>query len=149
MKNKHFTEKSFTFLTINFIVGLGFLTTITEIFNLGLWGYLVIGLSLLTVCGTALVFSRMGNAFKDHYGGSYSYVRHLDKTLFEEELPNFSKWERIKRKLIHNFCFYVGWNQFLQSPVLSSISPLFLASAFELPYLKQHIILKLLFDQSE
>ncbi|WP_322935965.1 APC family permease [Mycoplasmopsis felis] len=132
MKNKHFTEKSFTFLTINFIVGLGFLTTITEIFNLGLWGYLVIGLSLLTVCGTALVFSRMGNAFKDHYGGSYSYVRHLDKTLFEEELPNFSKWERIKRKLIHNFCFYVGWNQFLQSPVLSSISPLFLASAFEL-----------------
>ncbi|WAM01142.1 hypothetical protein NWE60_00365 [Mycoplasmopsis felis] len=98
MKNKHFTEKSFTFLTINFIVGLGFLTTITEIFNLGLWGYLVIGLSLLTVCGTALVFSRMGNAFKDHYGGSYSYVRHLDKTLFEEELPNFSKWERIKKE---------------------------------------------------
>ncbi|SYV97000.1 Uncharacterised protein, partial [Mycoplasmopsis edwardii] len=35
--NKHFTAKSFTFFTINFIVGLGFISTITTVLKLGYW----------------------------------------------------------------------------------------------------------------
>ncbi|TDV24383.1 amino acid/polyamine/organocation transporter (APC superfamily) [Mycoplasmopsis mustelae] len=129
---KHFNERTFTFFTINFIVGLGFLTTISEVVDTGLWGYLIIGLCILTVTGTGLVFSRMGNAFKDHYGGSYSYARHLDSTLFEEQNPNEPRKIKLKKQIIKSFCYFVGWNQFLQSPVLSSISPLFLSTTFEL-----------------
>ncbi|MGZ9755879.1 APC family permease [Mycoplasma sp. 394] len=129
---KHFSEKSFTFFTINFIVGLGFLTTFSEILNIGFYGYLVIALCLLTMTGTALVFARLGNAFKEHYGGSYAYARHLDSTLFEEQSNVENKWYKFKKGFVKNFCYFIGWNQFLQSPVLSSVSPLFLAQTFEL-----------------
>ncbi|WP_117275065.1 APC family permease [Mycoplasmopsis edwardii] len=134
--NKHFTAKSFTFFTINFIVGLGFISTITTVLKLGYWGYLVIALSLLTVLGTSLVFSRLSNKYSDHYGGSYAFARNIDddianNTYSMEYNSKQNTSTRTKKSFLRNFIFFIGWNQFIQSPILSSISPLLLSSVIE------------------
>ncbi|WP_426460972.1 amino acid permease [Mycoplasma hafezii] len=116
---KHFTQKSFTFFTINYVIGVGFLTTIGTLVQFSLWGYLIILLSAFVIFAVSLVFSRLADNFKENYGGSYAFVRHLD---------NDNKTDR-QRKIFNNFSFFVGWNQFVQNPILSSVSPLFLASA--------------------
>ncbi|AMD81169.1 amino acid permease [Mycoplasmopsis canis PG 14] len=133
---KHFSAKTFTLFTINFIVGLGFITTITSVLELGYWGYLVIILSLFTVLGTSLVFSRLSNVYSDHYGGSYAFARNIDDDIAKNNysmLVNSSLRlrSRIKKSFLRNFIYLVGWNQFIQSPILSSISPLLLSKVIE------------------
>ncbi|MBN4083222.1 APC family permease [Mycoplasma sp. CSL10137] len=131
MNKKHFGEKSFTLFTINFIIGLGFLTTIANVWNLGFYGYLIILISVLTIFGTSLVFSRLANSFKEHYGGSYAFSRQLENDIYKKE-NNIEITIPKKQKLLNHFNFFIGWNQFIQSPVLSSISPLFLSTIIEL-----------------
>ncbi|VEU70566.1 amino acid permease [Mycoplasmopsis glycophila] len=124
MKGKHFTQKSFTLFTINYVIGVGFLTTIASFLNFNYWGYLVILIAALVIFGISLVFSRLSNSFKEHYGGSYTFAKHIDEHYHEEHKHK----TKVKNKLISYFSFFVGWNQFIQTPILSSISPLFLAS---------------------
>lgn len=133
---KHFTAKTFTLFTINFIVGLGFITTITSVLNLGYWGYIVIVLSLLTVLGTSLVFSRLSNVYSEQYGGSYAFARNIDDDIVNHTYSMKKNWklsfkQRFKKSFKRNFIFFIGWNQFIQTPILSSISPLLLSRIIE------------------
>lgn len=106
--SKNFNEKSFTLFTINYIVGFGFITTITSLVQLNLFGIIAIIATAFITLGAALVFSRLTNNYKDEYGGSYAYTKKLNN---------------------NNFSFFVGWNQYIQGPILASTSPLFLATA--------------------
>ncbi|WP_036451879.1 amino acid permease [Mycoplasma buteonis] len=115
---KHFTEKSFTFFTINYVVGVGFLTTIGSLVLFNYWSYLIIALAGFVIFAVSLLFSRLANNFKEHYGGSYTFAKHI----------NDGNLTPLQAKVARYFSFFVGWNQFLQAPILSSVSPLFLAS---------------------
>ncbi|UUM20320.1 APC family permease [Mycoplasma sp. 2045] len=123
---KQFTQKSFTFFTINFVVGIGFITTISTIMNISYWGYLVMILSAFICFGIMLVFSRLSNQYNDHYGGSYAYARHLDDDVVDGKLT------KSKKRGLRNLVFFIGWNQFIQTPLLSAIAPLFLADVVEI-----------------
>ncbi|MHA3826069.1 APC family permease [Mycoplasma sp. BRA285] len=123
---KQFTEKSFTFFTINFVIGVGFITTISTVLKISYWGYLVLLLAGFCVFGIALVYSRLANTYNDHYGGSYSFARHIDDDVAK------NKTTRSKNKFLDNLVFFVGWNQFIQIPLLSAVAPLFLVDAIEL-----------------
>lgn len=105
---KNFNEKSFTFFTINYIVGFGFISTIISLINLNIYGIITMLITALITFGVSLVFSRMANNYKNEYGGSYAYAKKLNNK---------------------HFSFFVGWNQYIQGPILASSSPLFLASA--------------------
>lgn len=105
---KNFNEKSFTLFTINYIVGFGFITTITSLVQLNIFGIIAIVATAFITFGATLVFSRLTNNYKNEYGGSYAYAK------------------KLKNK---NFSFFVGWNQYIQGPILASTSPLFLATA--------------------
>lgn len=105
---KNFNEKSFTLFTINYIVGFGFISTIVSLVNLNLFGIITVVATTLITFGVSLVFSRLTNNFKNEYGGSYNYTKKLNNK---------------------NFSFFVGWNQYIQGPILASTSPLFLATA--------------------
>lgn len=118
--NKNFNEKSFTFFTINYIVGFGFITTIISLININIYGIITMLLTALITFGVSLVFSRMANNYKDEYGGSYAYAKKLNNK---------------------HFSFFVGWNQYIQGPILASSSPLFLASAASyLPHISSEAI---------
>lgn len=105
---KNFNERSFTLFTINYIVGFGFISTIISLIQLNLFGIIAIVATAFITFGAALVFSRLTNNFKNEYGGSYAYTKKLNN---------------------NNFSFFVGWNQYIQGPILASTSPLFLATA--------------------
>lgn len=107
---KHFNEKSFTFFTINFIVGFGFITVIQSLIDIGLYGILVFVITSFIILGVGLVYSRLSNSYNNEYGGTYYYSKQV-----------FNK----------SFSFYMGWNQYIQGPVLSATAPLFIASASE------------------
>lgn len=55
--SKNFNEKSFTLFTINYIVGFGFITTITSLVQLNLFGIIAIIATAFITLGAALVFS--------------------------------------------------------------------------------------------
>ncbi|WLP85320.1 APC family permease [Mycoplasma seminis] len=123
---KQFTERSFTFFTINFVIGVGFITTISTVLQISYWGYLVLILAAFCVFGITLVYSRLANTYNDHYGGSYSFARHLD----DDVARGHSK--RSKKRGLDNLIFFVGWNQFIQTPLLAAVAPLFLADAVQI-----------------
>ncbi|KFB07923.1 APC family permease [Malacoplasma iowae] len=108
MSNKNFNEKSFTFFTINYIVGFGFLTTIISLVKLNIFGIIVLLTTGFITFAVSLVYSRLTNSFKEDYGGTYSYSKKLNNKLFS---------------------FFLGWNQYMQGPILASTAPLFLADA--------------------
>ncbi|MCF0217944.1 MAG: APC family permease [Malacoplasma sp.] len=110
MSNQKFSEKQFVFFTLNYIMGFGFITTISSLISLRYFGIIIFALTAIITFAVALVFSRLGNIYKNEYGGSYLYAKKVFK----------------KR-----FSFFIGWNQFIQGPILAATSPLFIASAIE------------------
>lgn len=108
-KSKRMSQKQFILFTINYIVGFGFIATISGVINLGTYGLIVLFVTALITFTVALVFSKLASSYPDNYGGSYHYAR-----------VAFNK----------TTSFFVGWNQFIQGPILAATAPLFLASAF-------------------
>lgn len=108
MSSNQFSQKSFTLFTINYIVGFGFLTTILGLIKLNIYGIIVLIATAFITFGVSLVFSRLANNFKNDYGGTYAFSKKLNNK---------------------NFSFFLGWNQYIQGPILSSTGPLFLADA--------------------
>ncbi|WP_027119418.1 APC family permease [[Mycoplasma] testudinis] len=108
VKDNKLTGKQFSLFVVNHIVGFGFIATISGVINLGQYGLIVIVLTSLITLGVALCFSRLAAKFPGSYGGSYHYAK-----------------QAYGRKA----AFFVGWNQFIQGPILDATAPLFLASA--------------------
>lgn len=105
---KNFNERSFTLFTINYIIGFGFITTIMSLIKLNLFGIIVIAITAIITLGVSLVFARLVNHYPNEYGGSYAYAKKLNNK---------------------HFSFFMGWNQYIQGPILASTAPLFLATA--------------------
>ncbi|WAM10876.1 hypothetical protein ONA00_06345 [Mycoplasmopsis cynos] len=57
-KNK-FTEKQFIFYGLNFIVGFGFIITISSVISRGLWGILIFALTAFISMTVMLAFARL------------------------------------------------------------------------------------------
>lgn len=91
-KSNQLSEKQFLFFTINYIVGFGFITTITSVIKTGYYGLIIFLLTALISLAVVLVFSRLGNEFPNEYGGSYLYA---------------------KKAFKKHFAFFQGWNQFI------------------------------------
>lgn len=110
---KTFTEKSFTLFVINYIAGFGFVGTVLPLINggFGFLSILVILLGGFITFAIALVYSRLANEYRkteDGVGGIY---------LFSKKLNN------------RPLSFFVGWIQYIQSPITGSAAPLFLVVA--------------------
>lgn len=106
-KNK-FSQKQFLPFVVNYIVGFGFVATISGVIGAGLWGILMFVLTTLITLAASLAYSRLGAAFQGEYGGSYLYA---------------------KRAFGRTMSFFQGWNQFIQGPILAATAPLFIADA--------------------
>ncbi|QBF34951.1 APC family permease [Mycoplasmopsis phocirhinis] len=104
--NKKFNEKTFIFYGINYIVGFGFIATISSVIKTGQWGILIFALTALIAGGVMLAFARGAQLYGTQIGGSYAYV----KEAFPKARP---VW------------FANGWNQFMQAPLFSATTPLF------------------------
>ncbi|CCP23900.1 APC family permease [Mycoplasmopsis cynos] len=104
-KNK-FTEKQFIFYGLNFIVGFGFIATISSVISRGLWGILIFALTAFISMTVMLAFARASQSYGKEVGGTYVYA----KKAFSD-----------KRKIL----FLQGWNQFSQVPLFSATTPLF------------------------
>lgn len=107
---KNFNAKSFSLFTINYIVGFGFITTISSLIKINIFGIIAFLVSAFIAFCVALVFSKLANNFSEEYGGSYSYAKKLNNK---------------------NFSFFIGWNQYIQGPILNSTAPLFLSQIIE------------------
>ncbi|QGZ97939.1 amino acid permease [Mycoplasma sp. NEAQ87857] len=103
--HKTMNDKTFVLLSINYIIGFGFIATIIDIVKLGYFGLLIIFASAFIAFVTTLVFARLSNEYKDEYGGSFIYAQ---KTGYKK------------------FAFFTGWNQWIQVPLFSAAGPLFL-----------------------
>ncbi|WP_051616762.1 APC family permease [Mycoplasmopsis sturni] len=115
--SKLLTSRQFRYFSINMIVGFGLISTVLSVSNLGGWGFLIILITGFMTMSTGFVFSRLAQKYSETYGGSYAYAREIAyKT---------KRGKRFKR----NFQFFVGWNQFIQGPILSATTPLFLTGA--------------------
>ncbi|WP_052663432.1 APC family permease [[Mycoplasma] testudinis] len=102
------STRQFSLFVVNYIIGFGFIATISGVINLGPFGLVVILLTSVITLGVAFSFSRLATEFPDNYGGSYYYA---------------------KKTFGRKASFFVGWNQFIQGPILAATAPLFLASA--------------------
>ncbi|QMT98693.1 APC family permease [Mycoplasma tullyi] len=102
---KAFSDRTFALLTINYIVGFGFIATIAGVVNLGYWALLILFINTFIATATALAFSRLISAFPNETGGSISFAK---KT---------------------NYKFLTaltGFHQYVQVPLFSATGPLFL-----------------------
>ncbi|MBG0730618.1 APC family permease [Mycoplasma sp. 'Moose RK'] len=101
------TERQFIFYGINFIVGFGFISTISSVIKQGVWGILVFTLTSLITLAVIFAFARAGQKYQDEVGGSYAYA----KKTFKKELT-----------------FFQGWNQIAQIILFSATNPLFFST---------------------
>ncbi|MBN3535043.1 APC family permease [Mycoplasma procyoni] len=116
MKNK-LSERQFIFFGLNYIVGFGFIATISSVISKGLWGSLIFVLTAFISMSIMLAFARASQNYANEVGGTYIYA----KKAFPEKKH---RW----------FLFLQGWNQFAQVPLFAATTPLFfggLMSAFD------------------
>ncbi|WP_117275005.1 APC family permease [Mycoplasmopsis edwardii] len=109
MKNK-FTEKQFLFYGLNYIIGFGFIATISSVVSKGLWGILIFVLTAFISMSVMLAFARGSQNYGKEVGGTYAYAK--------KAFPG----DDLKSRLI---LFLQGWNQFAQVPLFSATTPLF------------------------
>ncbi|QJB71452.1 APC family permease [Mycoplasma sp. 1654_15] len=100
----HLSERQFLFFGLNYIVGFGFIATISGVILTGSWGMFVFALTSLITLAVLLSFSRAANKYKDLVGSSYAYS---------------------KKTFGRSMSFFQGWNQFVQIPLFASTVPLF------------------------
>ncbi|AAV27814.1 APC family permease [Mesomycoplasma hyopneumoniae] len=107
-KSKNFlTERQFIFYGLNYIVGFGFIATISNVISQGVWGILVFILTSLITLAVIFAFARAGNKYQSEVGGSYAYA----KKTFKKEMV-----------------FFQGWNQISQIILFSGTTPLFFSN---------------------
>ncbi|EFF41265.1 APC family permease [Mycoplasmopsis alligatoris] len=100
-------NKQLVFFGFNFVVGFGFIATMSElVVNKG-WGILIFIISSFIALTVALSFSKLAHKYPDTVGGTYAY----SKPVFNRPLQ-----------------FFVGWTQFIQGLLISSTTPLFFAT---------------------
>lgn len=63
-RQNYFNERQFLFFGLNYIVGFGFIATISGVILTGAWGMLVFSLTSLITLAVLLSFSRAGNKYK-------------------------------------------------------------------------------------
>ncbi|VEU59819.1 APC family permease [Mesomycoplasma neurolyticum] len=110
MSNKNkFSEKNFIFYGLNYIIGFGFIVTISSVISKGAWGILIFVLTAFIAMVAMLSYSRGGQVYGKEIGGAYAYAKKaFPKNRF--------------------FIFCVGWNQFAQVPLFAASTPLLLSS---------------------
>ncbi|WP_027122320.1 APC family permease [[Mycoplasma] imitans] len=107
MSKKAFNDRTFALLTINYIVGFGFIATIVDIVKIGYWAIPILFLTSFIATATAFAFSRLISAFPNETGGSISYAK--------------------KTNLKFLTCF-TGFNQYIKAPLFAATGPLFLVN---------------------
>lgn len=116
MNKTNFSSKlsswQFSLFLVNYVAGFGFVTTISGVVQLGPFGLITLGLTAFIAFAVVLVFSRLSSSFPHNFGGSYNYAKVAFGT--------------------NSTSFFLGWNQFIRSPILSAVSPLFLADALNI-----------------
>ncbi|WP_166666777.1 APC family permease [Mycoplasmopsis mustelae] len=119
---KKIKGKNFIFYGVNYIVGFGFLATISSVIKTGSYSILVFLITSLIAAGVMLAFSRGSQLYGNEVGGSYVYVKKA-----------FPK---------NRFFWYVnGWNQFMQAPLFSATAPLFFINIIQL-FIKDNSVLQ-------
>ncbi len=115
--------RQFSFLMFNYVVGFGFVTTIGQVIKLGGWGIFVFFVTAFIAFGVMLIFAHLSQQFPNTHGSSYGYA-----------------------KMVHKkpLTFLQGWNQYVQGPVISVSTPLFLETILKQTWPEQHIIWKML-----
>lgn len=126
---KYLSAKYFAFFTINFVVGFGFIATIFNVLEKKVYGFVVLAAASFIAFGVLLVFSRLSDTYKETYGGSYAYSKDL---MYEID----SKGNRVlgtkkSHQVYKHLTFFTGWTQFIQGPILSATSPIFLVAILE------------------
>lgn len=91
---------------INYIVGFGFIATISSSLQLGFYGFIPLVLATLFTGFYVLSSIKGVERFPGEIGGTYVYA---------------------KAGLSRFWVFFQGWNQYMQGPMLASSAPLFLA----------------------
>ncbi|ADE19647.1 APC family permease [Mycoplasma crocodyli] len=100
-------NKQLVFFGFNFVVGFGFIATMTSLVQNKGWGILIFIIASFIALTVALSFSKLAHKYPETVGGSYAYSKEV-----------FNK----------PFQFFIGWNQFIQGLLISSTSPLFFAT---------------------
>ncbi|MHA0305754.1 APC family permease [Mesomycoplasma ovipneumoniae] len=101
------TERQFIFYGLNYIVGFGFIVTISKVINQGIWGVFVFILTSLITLAVIFAFARAGQKYQNEVGGSYAYA---------------------KKTFKNGLVFFSGWNQVARIMVFSATSPLFFST---------------------
>lgn len=69
------TERQFIFYGLNYVVGFGFIATISRVINQGIWGVFVFILTSLITLAVIFAFARAGQKYQNEVGGSYAYAK--------------------------------------------------------------------------
>ncbi|MBU4693593.1 APC family permease [Mycoplasma zalophidermidis] len=123
--NKKFSGKSFIFYGINYIVGFGFIATISSVIKTGNYSLLIFAITAFIAAGVMLAFARGSQWYGQQSGGSYAYVKN----------SSHRRW-----------LWYInGWNQFMQAPLFSATTPLFFSTlvSFFVADFKYQLILQI------
>ncbi|WP_240535868.1 APC family permease [Mesomycoplasma ovipneumoniae] len=101
------TERQFIFYGLNYVVGFGFIATISRVINQGIWGVFVFILTSLITLAVIFAFARAGQKYQNEVGGSYAYA---------------------KKTFKNGLVFFLGWNQVARIMLFSATSPLFFST---------------------
>lgn len=108
--NNKFSYLQFILFSLNFIVGFGFVATLSRLSNTGPYSILSLAIATVIAFGSILVFSRLSQQFPDAKGGVFGYSQLLNKK---------------------HFNFFAGWNQISQIFFSSALAPLFLSKSLK------------------
>ncbi|ATO31008.1 amino acid permease [Mycoplasmopsis bovirhinis] len=105
-KKNSLSEVNFILYGLNYVVGFGFIATISSLINQGVWGILIFILTSIIIVAVIFAFSRAGQKYQNEIGGSYLYA----KKTFGKQMT-----------------FFQGWNQASQIILFAGTTPLFFA----------------------